>query len=181
MKRKRDDYEQEFKSRKLHYFIGRQDVLIYNTLSFLPIKKVKELGCVSYKWKMVSDQIPFQGICTKVLKDKSHRMNLLVLGDGKTLCSGSLDKTIRVWNVEQGTCMKILEGHTGNIRSLIVLGDGKTLCSGSNDNAIRVWDIEKGTCMKVLEDHNGCVISLVVLGDGKTLCAGANETIRVWW
>ena len=27
--------------------------------------------------------------------------------------SGSDDKTVRLWNVESGKCLKILEGHTG--------------------------------------------------------------------
>jgi WD40 repeat protein len=61
-----------------------------------------------------------------------------VLGDGKTLCSGSNDNAIRVWDIEKGTCMKVLEDHNGCVISLVVLGDGKTLCAGANET-IRVW------------------------------------------
>ena len=31
--------------------------------------------------------------------------------DGKTVASGSDDKTVRIFNVEDGTCQKVLEGH----------------------------------------------------------------------
>ena len=31
--------------------------------------------------------------------------------DGKTLASGSWDKTVRIFNLEDGTCQKVLEGH----------------------------------------------------------------------
>ena len=31
--------------------------------------------------------------------------------DGKTLASGSYDKTVRIFNLEDGTCQKVLEGH----------------------------------------------------------------------
>jgi WD40 repeat protein len=147
MKRKRDDNENDHdnKRRKLNNinFIGRQDALIHNILSFLPIKKLKQLGCVSHKWKMISDrvynQMLFHKSCIKVLKNNNWITSLIVLVDGKTLCSGSHDNTIRVWDVDKGTCIKILEDHTIWITSLVVLGDGKTLCSGSHDKTIRIW------------------------------------------
>ena len=31
--------------------------------------------------------------------------------DGKTLASGSYDKTVRIFNLDDGTCQKVLEGH----------------------------------------------------------------------
>ena len=31
--------------------------------------------------------------------------------DSKTLASGSVDKTVRIFNLEDGTCQKVLEGH----------------------------------------------------------------------
>jgi len=31
--------------------------------------------------------------------------------DGKTLASGSWDQTVRIFNLEDGTCQKVLKGH----------------------------------------------------------------------
>ena len=31
--------------------------------------------------------------------------------DGKLLASGSYDKAVRIFNLEDGTCQKVLEGH----------------------------------------------------------------------
>ena len=31
--------------------------------------------------------------------------------DGKLLASGSVDKTVRIFNLEDGTCQKVLQGH----------------------------------------------------------------------
>jgi len=36
-----------------------------------------------------------------------------ISNDGKTLVSGSDDKTIRVWDVKTGNCLRVLNGHTG--------------------------------------------------------------------
>jgi len=35
---------------------------------------------------------------------------LFVIGDNK-IVSGSNDKTIKVWDIESGDCLKTLEGH----------------------------------------------------------------------
>ena len=52
---------------------------------------------------------------------------LAVLPDG-TLASGSIDKTIRLWNINT-ECTHILRGHTGPVLDLAALADG-TLVSG---------------------------------------------------
>ena len=31
--------------------------------------------------------------------------------DGKLLASGSIDKTVRVWSADDGSCAKVLSGH----------------------------------------------------------------------
>ena len=59
--------------------------------------------------------------------------------DGATLVSSSADKTVRLWNVSDGTCWKVLRGHESLISSVAV--DGCTLITGSWDCTIRFWDI----------------------------------------
>jgi WD40 repeat protein len=59
--------------------------------------------------------------------------------------------TIRVWNIETGTCLHTLQGHTSYVTSLVLSSDGKRLYSGSKDNTIRVWNTETGTCLEVYD------------------------------
>ena len=57
--------------------------------------------------------------------------SVAVSGDGKRVVSGSGDKTVRVWDVETGECLKVMEGHTNWVFSVAVSGDGKRVVSGS--------------------------------------------------
>ncbi|MEA5567378.1 WD40 repeat domain-containing protein, partial [Anabaena sp. UHCC 0399] len=53
--------------------------------------------------------------------------------DGKTLASGSLDNTIKLWNLETGKEIRTLTGHSNPVWSVSFSQDGKTLASGSGD------------------------------------------------
>ena len=39
-----------------------------------------------------------------------------MLPDGQRVVSGSLDKTLKVWDVETGECVTTLKGHSGCVR-----------------------------------------------------------------
>ena len=61
--------------------------------------------------------------------------------DGKTLASGSVDKTIKLWSVATGKEQATLKGHMKEVSSVAYSPDGKTLASGSFDGTIKLWDM----------------------------------------
>ena len=71
-----------------------------------------------------------------------HTVNVVAWSpDGTQLCSGSGDKTLRLWNAQTGECVRTLEGHTSWVRSVTWSPDGTQLCSGSEDQTLRLWDL----------------------------------------
>ena len=60
--------------------------------------------------------------------------------DGLSICAGSLDNTVRLFNAERGKCNHILWGHTGAMNSVAWSPNSTRICSGSADGTVRVWD-----------------------------------------
>ncbi|MDJ0539738.1 MAG: WD40 repeat domain-containing protein, partial [Microcystis sp. M53603_WE2] len=101
--------------------------------------------------------------------------------DGKTLVSGSDDKTIKLWNVETGQKLHTLKGHDGTVYSVNFSPDGKTLVSGSDDGTIILWDVETGKEIRTLKGHDGSVYSVNFSPDGKTLVSGSDDGTIILW
>jgi WD40 repeat protein len=105
---------------------------------------------------------------------------LALSSDGKTLFSGSWDKSICEWNVETGELKQTLQGHTDFVRSLVLSSDGKTLFSASQDTSIRKWNAETGALSQTLQgtSYGNC---LALSSDGKTLFSSSqNNSICKW-
>ncbi len=61
--------------------------------------------------------------------------------DSKMIVSGSLDKTVRVWDMATGKQLSVLNGHSHYVTSVAFSPNGNMIASGSVDNTVRVWDI----------------------------------------
>lgn len=101
--------------------------------------------------------------------------------DGKTLASGHVDGTIRLWDVATGKVIKMLEGHADAVSSVVFWPDGKTLGSGSLDRKIKIWTVATGKPNASLEGHSGGVTSMILNSDGNTLASESHDrTIKLW-
>ncbi len=106
---------------------------------------------------------------------------LAVDPQGRWLCSGSDDRTLRLWDPDSGACLRTLEGHSGSVTALAVDPQGRWLCSGSDDRTLRLWDPDSGACLRTLEGHSGPVRALAVDPQGRWLCSGSDDrTLRLW-
>ena len=101
--------------------------------------------------------------------------------DGKTLVSASLDRTIKLWDVQTRQELKTFSGHTSRVFTVVFSPDGKTLASGSADQTIKLWDVQTGQELKTLSGHTSSIESVEFSPDGKTLASGSwDNTIELW-
>ena len=58
-----------------------------------------------------------------------------------TMVTAALDDTVRVWDLNAGRCMGMLEGHHTSVRCLQV--EDNIVATGSMDASIRLWDLSR--------------------------------------
>ncbi|ETO11477.1 WD-40 repeat protein [Reticulomyxa filosa] len=124
--------------------------------------------------------------------DKSNSIGVIG-GNGYTICSGSYDETIRVWDIETTKQFNVFKGHKGSVYS-VKYGSNElrsTILSGSEDNSVRLWDIRLGKQIQIFNGHTYWVMAveyspfvvnnIEVGGNSNVICSGSiDNTIRFW-
>jgi len=99
--------------------------------------------------------------------------------DEHTLASGSVDGSVKLWDVESGALLWSGWHPQGTMR-LAFSPDGRLLASGGSDAAVRLWEASLGTPLEDIP-HPGPVFSLAWSPDGRLLASGDFAgTIRLW-
>lgn len=105
-------------------------------------------------------------------------IQVFAYNDVNILASGSVDKTIKIWDINTGQCLQTLEGHTEDILSLVFIDD-TTLASGSRDGTIRIWNITTGSSYGSIKLSNP-VASLVRVNKNRIVSATFDGNISCW-
>ena len=101
--------------------------------------------------------------------------------DGKTIATGSYDRTVRLWNAETGENTKTLTGHTDSVFSVSFSPDGGTIATGSVDRTVRLWNAETGENIRTLIGHTFSVFSVSFSPNEKIIASVSNkDTVRLW-
>src|SRR5271154_3428704 len=69
--------------------------------------------------------------------------------------SGSMDCTVRIWNLRNGQCQHALTEHTSLVGLLSL--SSTSLVSAAADTTLRIWDPDTGTLRHTLSAHTGAV------------------------
>ncbi len=76
--------------------------------------------------------------------------NLAFTPDSRSLFSGSDDGNLRLWDVESGQCVRVMQGYAVSLYDLDWSPDGSRLASCGDDGAIMLWDLQGGEHLRTL-------------------------------
>ena len=80
---------------------------------------------------------------TITLEGHRGQVNSVVFSpDGFMLASGSSDKTVKMWDIKTGRCIRTFKGHTEKVNYVVWNNykDRSIIYSGSDDKTIKWWD-----------------------------------------
>jgi WD40 repeat protein len=101
--------------------------------------------------------------------------------DGKSVLTGSGDKTARLWSAADGRPIGQPMAHQGIVRAVAYSPDGKSVLTGSGDYTARLWSAADGTPIGQPMAHEGFVYAVAYSPDGKSVLTGsADDTARLW-
>lgn len=128
-----------------------------------------------------------QGVCSKTLSPSpsfngpSLAVNSIASSSSSLVAVGYADGSIRIWDLDKGTCETTLNGHKGAVTALRYNSNGSLLASGSKDNDIILWDAVAETGLYCLRGHRDQVTDVAFLDSGKKLVSSSKDKfLRVW-
>jgi WD40 repeat protein len=108
--------------------------------------------------------------------------------DGKLLATGSLDRTVKLWEAPYvpGQVIGTFRGHAGAVRSVVFSPDGRLLASAGagpgvlgRSGEIKIWELSsllegtrEGRELRTLYGHAGPVNAVAFSPDGRLLASG---------
>lgn len=87
---------------------------------------------------------------------KGHKRGVWTVRFSKTervLATGSGDKTVKLWSLDDYSCLKTFEGHTNSVLRVDFLNAGLQLVTTASDGLVKIWNIREEECVTTLDNH----------------------------
>lgn len=115
---------------------------------------------------------------------KGHKRGIWSVRFSRTervLATGSGDKSIKLWSLDDFSCLKTFEGHTNSVLRVDFLNAGLQLVSTASDGLVKLWSVREEDCVATLDNHEDKVWALAITTGGRTIVSGAADSVVTFW
>ena len=163
-----------------HYFIERNNHNVSQVLS--------DAFYCNWKKERITDNKRLNWSRTL----QGHSSEILAVAfspEGRTVLTGSEDKTAKLWNIKTGEELQTFKSHTSVVNAVAFSPDGQTVLTGSGDGTAKLWDIGTGNELRTFkcdvtknwENWGVGVWAVAFSPDGRTVLTGDNNgRIKLW-
>ena len=104
--------------------------------------------------------------------------------------TGSGDRTVKIWSLNDFSCLRTFEGHTNSVLKVLWLPCKDTdptkrqdpqVASAGGDGLVKIWDAASGECLTTLDNHTDRIWALTVDPTTRTLVSGGGDSIVTFW
>ena len=112
--------------------------------------------------------------------------SLKLLSNGIYLASGLFDGRIKIWNIQDGSLVSIINGPwvnttIGNGVNDLVLIDNQTLAASFADGFVRIFDLTTNTLkFRLSVSRSGGVFGLKVISSGILATGSYDKNVKLW-
>ncbi|EIW72892.1 hypothetical protein TREMEDRAFT_42066 [Tremella mesenterica DSM 1558] len=115
---------------------------------------------------------------------KGHRRGVWTVKFSKVdriVASGAADRSVKLWSLDDFTCLKTFEGHTNSVLRIDFLSQGMQLITSSSDGLVKLWNIRDEECVKTLDNHEDKVWALAISQDERTIVSAGADSVATFW
>jgi len=108
---------------------------------------------------------------------KGHKRGVWSVRFGRAervLATGSGDHTVKLWSLDDYSCLRTFEGHTNSLLRVDFLNAGLQLVSTGSDGLVKLWNVREEECMATLDNHEDkvCItLELLSISNVLILCS----------
>ena len=106
---------------------------------------------------------------------------LAIAPDGRTAASGSRDRTVRIFGLEESGFRHVCAGHRGGVFDVAFSSDGSRLVSAGGDDRLLVWDVRVGALVGELAGHRDTVHAAAFAPGLPLVFSGSEDTSVALW
>ncbi|THH04369.1 hypothetical protein EW145_g5570 [Phellinidium pouzarii] len=115
---------------------------------------------------------------------KGHKRGVWAVKFGKAervLATGSGDNSVKLWNLDDFSCVKTFEGHTNSVLQIEFFNQDLQLASTASDGLLRLWNIRTEECIATMDNHEDKVWAMAISSNESMIVTGAADSVVTFW